>query len=85
MEMEEASTLVDAVMRFAYNAEFDEFVRVFPSANVDYCLEKYRFMSNHLSSFFSVLDSVHKERFLRAAVDRYNEKNGGNLDLVERT
>ena len=69
--MSEAIRAVDAAVRFAYNAEFDEFkAALFPKATEGYAMEKYRRMQASFAGFWGALDEQNRERLIEAALDR---------------
>jgi len=96
MRMDDAVELIDAITRFAYNAEFEEFREIYegtsdvPRQVMDgdhYLWEKYHMMSHRLETFFAVLDDAHRRKLIQVAVKRYNAKQGGkytrNLQVNE--
>lgn len=62
---------VDAVVRFAYNAELDEFREaLYPKATDNYVLEKFKAMQKSFTGFWGALDDANRERFVAAALAR---------------
>lgn len=62
---------VDAAVRFAYNAELDEFREaMYPKATEDYVLSKYKAMQKSFTAFWGTLDEAHRQKFVEAALAR---------------
>ena len=74
MTTQDAINLLDAFVKFAYNAEFDEFKGLYSTDDEAYLLDKYKLMQKSLGGFFSQLDGEHRRRFVRMIVDRYAKK-----------
>jgi len=74
MKMGEAVDLLDAFVRFAYNAHMDELKLLFPHAADGYMKEKFKRMEKDLGKFFGDLDSEHRRKFIRLIVARYLEQ-----------
>jgi hypothetical protein len=71
----QASQLIDALVRYAYNADFDEFRKLYVTQDVEYLKTKYKLMQTNVSHFFGQLDDVHRARFIRFVVARFIEKS----------
>jgi hypothetical protein len=62
---------VDAAVRFAYNAELDEFkAAMCPKATEDYAMSKYKMMQKSLTAFWGALDEANRQKFVEAALAR---------------
>lgn len=78
--LQQAVTAVTAAMKFAYNADFEEFVEVYGGAPEDaedrrsYLLDKYKMMKEDLGYFIGQLDAAHRERFVELALQRHAKK-----------
>ena len=83
MRMGEAVTLFDALVRYAYNVELDEFSRLYHSQDPAYLLEKYKHMQGNIGAFFGELDNDHRKRFVELVVARYLEKEHKEIPLTE--
>ena len=79
MHITEAVQLVDAFVRYAYNAELDEFKELFPG----YLLEKYKCMQDDCGTFFGDLDIPHRSLFVKMIVARYAKKENTQIDIDE--
>ena len=71
MTMQEAIQLIDAVVRYAYNVEFDEFKKLYGTQDKAYLMSKYKLMQKDVGSFFGQLDDEHRIRFVQLVVERY--------------
>lgn len=75
MKLEEAALIIDAFVRYGYNVSLDEFRRLFPDANDDYVIEKFKLMQKDVGAFWGQLDGAHRELLLPLIAERYNGKN----------
>ena len=85
MHINGAVDLLDAFVRYAYNAEFDEFKKLFPQATEGYQLEKYKYMQRNLGAFFGELDPESRKRLVRLVEERYEEKEHKQLYIEEHS
>lgn len=83
MKIGDAVELLDAFVRYAYNAHMDEFKQLFSSAADGYLREKFERMEKNLGKFFGDLDSDHRKRFIRLVVARYLEKEKKQIQIEE--
>ena len=83
MKMGEAVDLLDAFVRYAYNASWEEFKLLFPTADDGYLKEKYKRMEKNLGKFFGDLDNDNRRKFVRLVVDRYFEKEKKQIQIEE--
>ena len=79
VEVDDAVTAVTAVVHFAYNANFDEFVVVYggltgSESRHAYLKSKFDMMKEDVGAFVGQLDSEHRRRFVELALIRYAEK-----------
>lgn len=74
--LEQASQLIDALVRYAYNVDFDEFKKLYDTQDVEYLRSKYKMMQTNVGHFFGQLDDVHRARFVRFVVARFIERSG---------
>jgi hypothetical protein len=85
MHINAAVDLLDAFVRYAYNAEFEEFKKLFPHATEGYQLEKYKYMQRSLGGFFGELDPESRKRIVRLIEERYWEKEHKMLHIEEHS
>ena len=85
MTMKEATTLLDAFVRYAYNVEFGEFSELFEGATNDYLMEKYKHLQRNLRAFYGSLDGEHREILTRAAIARFHRTTPGQPLMVTVT
>lgn len=70
-EVKQGAKVAKALMRFAYNADHDEFAEaVYGRKRDSYTLEKFKLMQDSLTSYLGALDEAHLAAFVEAALDR---------------
>jgi hypothetical protein len=82
MTLQEATHLIDAVARYAYNAEFKEFAELYDTQDEDYLLGKYKLLQKDVGHFLGQLDEQHRGRFVRLVIDRYKKRSGTALQVT---
>ena len=66
--------IVDAIVRFSYNASFEEFTAaVYTGTHEEYQLEKYHAMQRMFNAFWGGMDEGNRAAFVAAAIKRQEE------------